>query len=165
MYHNTHTQTSHHHHVNAHRHHKCLLLSQYVCLHSVLQANTGVSAHQYHSNQTLRTHDAQSERPCPRRHFSTPRTQHWACHTQQVPQTLHAAYPALTCVPVYPMHSMHTYACCLSVSFPALAQSSGRSSLPSTQFPDLMGLSQMPPCLAPRSLLLKRGPRAKPRRP
>lgn len=63
-------------------------------------------------------------------------------------------------------HALHVHICMLSVSvspFLALTQNSGWFSLLSTQFPGLMGLSQMPPCLGPRSLPLRRGLRAKPR--
>lgn len=68
-----------------------------------------------------------------------------------------------------PTHSVHTRTHTLAHSLctliPVLAQSSGQSSLPSVQFPDLMGLSQMPACLPPRSLPPGGRLRAKPRRP
>ena len=75
--------------------------------------------------------------------------------------------PALTCVPVYAMRSMpdmcahttHTLPLC---SLPALTQSPEQSSPPSAQFPRLMGASQKPACLPPRSLPPGRGVRAKP---
>ena len=48
----------------------------------------------------------------------------------------------------------HTHRLPLSVSPPALTPSPEQSSLPSAQFPGLMGASQMPACLPPRSLPL-----------
>lgn len=53
----------------------------------------------------------------------------------------------------------HTLPLC---SLPALTQSPEQSSLPSAQFPGLMGASQKPACLPPRSLPPGRGLRAKP---
>lgn len=95
-------------------------------------------------------------------------------HTEQVPR-LHAGYPALTRVPVRPTHCAHalthayTHIHRPSVCAPRpqswpRAQSPEQSSLPSVQFPDLMGLSQMPACLSPRSLPPGGRLRAKPRR-
>lgn len=89
------------------------------------------------------------------------------CSQEQAPQTWHTVSPALTCVPVYAMrstpdvctHTAHTLPLC---SLPALTQSPEQSSLPSAQFPRLMGASQKPACLPPRSLPPGRGVRAKP---
>lgn len=142
-------------------HNTCPQTSQ----HAPAQHSTGASAHQYHCNQTLHRHDAQSKLPSPRRYFCTPRARHWA---QQMPWTLQVAYCALTCVPVSPTHSTYTCTrtCCLSLCpLPALTRSPGQSCLPSAQFPSLMDLSQMSAYLPPSSLPPRGGLSAKPRRP
>lgn len=93
--------------------------------------------------------------------------------TEQVPQTLHAAFPVLARVPVYPAHSvcvhkgahMRTHAHMLPFSlFSPISDPEPRAAL-SAQYPGLMGASQMPACWPPRSLPPMRGLRAKPGRP
>lgn len=120
--HHTHTRTSHRHHMNTrrHKHSRCHMSARKH--RSMREPNTG-HKHQGHGDQSSHNPDAQATYPSPHRYFSTPRTQHTAAT-----RTLHATYPALTCVPVYPTHAyththMHRHMLSLCARLPALTQS------------------------------------------